>query len=239
MASVDEIAPDIFRVCEFVPEFDLQFNCFLVRDEEPLLFHTGLRGMFPSLREAVGRVVDPASLRHIAWSHYEADECGALNEWLKLAPRARPACSLVGKLVSADDFAIRDVRGMTVGEILITGRYRFRFIPTPHLPHGWDAALLFEENTGTLFCSDLFHQFGNGAAVTEADLIGPTTAAMEQMQQGPLAGYLPYTQHTRGLLQELADLRPTTLAVMHGSSFRGEAAPLLLELDGVLKKVFA
>jgi flavorubredoxin len=238
MASVDEIAPDIFRVCEFVPEFDLQFNCFLVRDEEPLLFHTGLRGMFPSLREAVGRVVDPASLRHIAWSHYEADECGALNEWLKLAPRARPACSLVGKLVSADDFSMRHVRGMTAEEVLLTGRCRFRLIPTPHLPHGWDAALLFEENSRTLFCSDLFHQFGDGPALTETDLIGATAAAMARMQQGPLAGYLPYTPHTRKLLAALADLQPTTLAVMHGSSFRGEAAPLLLDLDRVLQEAF-
>ena len=239
MATIDEIAPDIFRVCEYVPEFQLQFNCFLVRDEEPLLFHTGMRGMFPCLKEAVGRVIDPATLRHIVWSHYEADECGALNEWLGVAPHAEPACSLVGKLVSADDFSIRDVRGMTAGDVLTTGRHRFRFIPTPHLPHGWDAALLFEEHSSTLFCSDLFHQFGNGMALTESDLIGPTTAAMEQMQQGPLAGYLPYTHHTRGLLQELADLRPTTLAVMHGSSFRGEAAPLLLELDSVLRTVFS
>ena len=238
LASIHEIAPDVFRICEYVPAFDLQFNHFLVRDEEPLLFHAGMKGMFPVLKEAVARVIDPATLRYIAWSHYEADECGALNEWLQLAPRAEPVCSLVGKLVSADDFALRSVRGMTAEEVLPTGRCRFRFLPTPHLPHGWDAALLFEENSRTLFCSDLFHQFGNGTALTTTDLIGPTTAAMKQMQQGPLAGYLPYTPHTRGLLQALADLQPRTLAVMHGSSFHGEVAPLLLDLDGVLREMF-
>jgi len=236
MAVIDEIEQDIYRVCEFASELNLQFNCFLIRDEEPLLFHAGMKGMFPCFREAISQVVDPATLRHIVWSHYEADECGALNEWLTLAPQAEPACSLVGKLVSADDFSMKPVRGMSAGEVLETGRHRFRFLPTPHLPHGWDSSLLFEENSRTLFCSDLFHHFGDGPALVESELIGPTTAAMEQMQQGPMAGYLPYTRHTHGQLEDLADLQPTMLAVMHGSSFRGEAGALLRNLDHVLRQ---
>ena len=166
MVVVTEIAPDLFRLSIHVPDFDLQFNHFLVRDEEPLLFHAGLKGMFPALRDAVATLIDPTQLRHIAWSHFESDEIGGLNHWLELAPQAQPVCTLVGKLVSVDDFALRPARGMAEGDVLSTGQYRFRFHRTPHLPHGWDAGLLFEETRRTLFCSDLFHQFGDVAAVT-------------------------------------------------------------------------
>src|SRR5215471_12404935 len=155
-----EIAPDLFRLSIYVPDFDMQFNHFLVRDEEPLLFHAGLKGMFPALREAVAKILDPAKLRHIAWSHFESDEIGALNDWLQLAPQAQPICTLVGKLVSVDDFSIRPARGMTPEDVLTTGRYRYRFYRSPHIPHGWDAGVLFEETRKTLFCSDLFHHFG-------------------------------------------------------------------------------
>ena len=238
MPAIDEIAPDLFRLSVYVPTFDMQFNHFLVRDEEPLLFHTGLKAMFPELREAVAKVIDPAKLRHIAWSHFESDECGGLNQWLEVAPRAQPVCTLVGKLVSVDDFSIRPARGMTADDVLSTGKYRYRFYRSPHIPHGWDAGVLFEETRKTLFCSDLFHQFGNVAPVTTSDLIGPTRKAMQQMQQGPLAGYMPYTRQTEGVLRSLAELRPETLAAMHGSSYIGRCDQLLSQLAGVVKETF-
>jgi flavorubredoxin len=238
MTAINEIAPDLFQLSIYVPAFDMQFNHFLVRDEEPLLFHAGLKGMFPALREAVSKLIDPAGLRHIAWSHFESDECGALNDWLQLAPRAQPVCTLVGKLVSVDDFSIRPARGMTPDDVLSTGKYRYRFYRSPHIPHGWDAGVLFEETRQTLFCSDLFHHFGNCEPLTTRDLIEPTRKAMQQLQQGPLAGYMPYTRQTEGVLRSLAALKPETLAVMHGSSYRGPCDGLLTNLAGVIKDEF-
>jgi flavorubredoxin len=238
MITIDEIAPDLFRLSVYVPDLDMQFNHFLVRDEEPLLFHTGLRSMFPLLKEAVATLIDPVRLRYIAWSHFESDECGALNDWLQIAPHAEPVCTFVGKLVNVDDFSIRPARGMTAEDVLSTGNYRFRFYPSPHIPHGWDAGVLFEETQKVLFCSDLFHHFGNGAALTESDLIGPTREAMQHLQQGPLAGYMPYTRATEGVLRRLSELKPETLAVMHGSSYRGDGSQLLRNLAGVIKEHF-
>jgi len=238
MTAIDEIAPDLFRLSLYVPGLDMQFNHFLVRDEEPLLFHTGLRGMFPALREAVGKLIEPATLRYIAWSHFESDECGALNDWLQLAPRAEGVCTLVGKLVNVDDFSIRPARGMMPDEVLSTGKYRYRFHRSPHIPHGWDAGVLFEETRKTLFCSDLFHHFGQVAPVTSADLIGPTREAMQKLKQGPLAGYMPYTSQTAGVLRGLAELKPETLAVMHGSSYIGKGEQLLDGLAGVIRECF-
>ncbi|MCC9604290.1 MBL fold metallo-hydrolase [Blastopirellula sp. JC732] len=238
MTKIDEIAPDLFRLSIYVPQLDMQFNHFLVRDDEPLLFHAGLKGMFPALKEAVGKLIDPTTLRHVAWSHFESDEVGGLNEWLELAPQAQPVCTLIGKLVSVDDFAIRPALGMTADDVLPTGKYRYRFYPSPHIPHGWDAGVLFEETTKTLFCSDLFHHFGDVAALTENDLIAPTHQAMQTLQQGPLAGYMPYTRQTEGVLHQLAKLQPETLAVMHGSSYRGECGQLLTDLGSVIKETF-
>ncbi|MEQ8791671.1 MAG: MBL fold metallo-hydrolase [Pirellulaceae bacterium] len=238
MTAIDEIAPDVFRLSLYVPELDMQFNHFLVRDEEPLLFHAGLKAMFPALREAVATLIDPAALRHIAWSHFESDECGALNDWLQFAPQAQPVCTLVGKLVSVDDFSIRPARGMTDDDVLSTGKYRYRFYRSPHIPHGWDAGVLLEETQKTLFCSDLFHHFGDVEAVATSDLIEPTRRAMQQLQQGPLAGYMPYTRQTEGVLHALADLKPETLAVMHGSSYKGDGDRLLRDLAGVIKENF-
>jgi flavorubredoxin len=237
-ATINEIAPDLFRLSVYVPDFDMQFNHFLVRDDEPLLFHAGLKAMFPALCEAVTKLIDPRTLRHIAWSHFESDECGALNDWLQLAPQAQPVCTLVGKLVSVDDFSIRPALGMTAEDVLSTGKYRYRFYRSPHIPHGWDAGVLFEETRKTLFCSDLFHQFGNVEPVTTSDLIEPTRKAMRQMQQGPLAGYMPYTRQTEGVLHSLADLKPETLAVMHGSSYIGQSDRLLTDLAGVIRENF-
>jgi flavorubredoxin len=238
MTAINEIAPDLFRLSVYVPAFDMQFNHFLVRDEEPLLFHAGFKGMFPVLREAVASLIDPTTLRHVAWSHFESDECGALNHWLELAPQAQPVCTLVGKLVSVDDFSSRPARGMTADEVLTTGKYRYRFYRSPHLPHGWDAGVLFEETRKTLFCSDLFHHFGDVAPVTSSDLIEPSRQAMARLQQGPLEGYIPYTRQSEGVLRSLAELKPETLAVMHGSSYIGKGEKLLTELAGVIKDVF-
>lgn len=238
MATIDEIAPDLFRIKIYVPELDMQFNHFLVRDDEPLLFHAGLKGMFGELREAVGRLIDPTKLRHIAWSHFESDECGALNDWLALAPQAEPACTMVGKIVNVDDFSIRPARGMMPNDVLETGKYRYRFHRSPHIPHGWDAGVLFEETGRTLFCSDLFHHFGDVAPLTTSDLIDATRSAMTLLAQGPLAGYMPYTSQTSGVLDSLADLKPVTLAVMHGSSYKGACDRLLKDLSSVIRECF-
>ena len=238
MAKIDEIAPDLFRISLYVPELDMQFNHFLVRDEQPLLFHAGLRNMFPALYEAVRSVIDPSSLRHIAWSHFESDECGGLNGWLEAAPESQGVCTMVGKLVNVDDFSSRPVHGMTPDDILETGKYRYRFLRSPHLPHGWDAGLLFEETQRTLFCSDLFHHFGDVDPVTSSDLVAPSSAAMQQMQTGLLAGYLPYTRQTDGVLRGMAELKPATLAVMHGSSFSGQGEQQLLGLAEAVREHF-
>lgn len=237
--TVTEIAPDVFRISVYAEQMDLQFNHFLVRDEEPLLYHTGMRGMFGPVREAVAKLIDPAKLRWISWSHFEVDECGALNEWLEAAPHAEGACSTVGAMVNISDFGNRPARGLAKGDILETGKYRFQFHPTPHLPHGWDAGALYETTNGTLFCSDLFHQVGDVEALTESDgVLERSRDAMINYQSGPLMDYVPYTAHTRRLLSELAEFNPKTLAIMHGSSFTGDGARMLRELDPVFKEVF-
>ena len=238
MPKITEIAPDLYRISVLFPEINLQFNHFLVADDEPLLFHTGLRRMFNEVREGVASIIDPTRLRWISWSHFESDECGALNEWLAIAPHAEPACNMVGALVNVNDFAARPARILGPEDVLTTGKHRFRYLSTPQLPHGWDAGVLFEETRKTLFCSDLFHHFGNVEAVTTSDLIEPSRKAMQQLQQGPLAGYMPYTRQTEGVLRSLADLKPETLAVMHGSSYLGRGDQLLTDLAGVLKENF-
>ena len=237
MPQVTEIAPDVYRICVFYPEINLQFNHFLVKDEEPLLFHTGLRGMFPEVREGVSKVLDPARLRWISWSHFESDECGALNDWLAIAPQAQPACGMVGALVSVNDFSRREARILAPGDTLTTGKNRFRFYNTPQLPHGWDAGVLFEETNGTLFCSDLFHQDGEVEPLTRSSVIERVRTTLTAYQAGPLANYVPYTQNTGRILEGLASLNPRTLAVMHGSSFAGDCQGALNELAGVLKVV--
>lgn len=235
MTEIHEIAPDVFRLSFHFEQINLQFNHFLIRDEQPMLFHAGLRSAFPQLKEAVSKLINPAQLRWIGWSHFESDECGALNHWLDLAPHAEPVCTMLGKLVTVDDFSNRPARGMAPGEVLETGQYKFRFSCSPHIPHGWDAGVMFEETRRTLFCSDLFHHFGKVEPITQEDIVGRTRIAIESMQQGPLAGYLPYTRHTARVLNELAELNPATLAVMHGSSYSGDCPRALRDLAGVLK----
>jgi flavorubredoxin len=218
---IDEIAPDVFRVSTYVPEINLQFNQFIVRDEEPLLFHTGMRGMFPQVREEAARVIDPSRIRWIGFSHFEADECGALNEWLAAAPAAEPVFGFVGAVVSVNDFASRPARVMADGETLGTGKRRFRFLQTPHVPHCWEAGMMFEETEGTLFCSDLFTHNGDVEARTASDIVGRFKRDLIAGQQGPFADAYPYTPRTGEILGRLAALAPKTLAVMHGSSFAG------------------
>jgi flavorubredoxin len=228
MARIDEIAPNVFRISSYVPQIDLQFNHFLIKDDDPLLFHTGMRRMFPEIRDAVARLIDPASLRWISWSHFETDECGALNDWLQIAPRAQAACSQVGALVNIEDFAARPPRGLSKDDVIETGQHRFRYIPTPHLPHGWDAGVLFEEHSGLLLCSDLFHQTGDREPLTTDDVVARWGDAVSAYQAHPiLMDYMPYTPATRSKLEQLAALNPKMLAAMHGSSFVGDGAAAL------------
>jgi flavorubredoxin len=237
MTQITEIAHDMYRISTFIPEVNLQFNQFLVKDDEPLLFHTGMKAMLPLVRDAVASLSDPSSIRWLGFSHFEADECGSLNEWLQTAPAAQPVCSLVGALVSINDFAIRPARGMTDGEVLSTGKYRFRFLHTPHVPHCWEAGLLFEETNGTLLCSDLFHQNGNVEPMTGSDLIERARKTLVDYQAGPFANYMPYTKHTDGILQGLADLKPRTIATMHGSTYAGDGERALRDLADVMREV--
>ena len=235
--SVTEIAPDCYRISTYIPEIDLQFNQFVIKDEEPLLFHTGMRSLFPAVHEAVASIIDPAKLRWISFSHFEADECGSLNEWLQIAPNAQPVCSMVGAMVSVNDFALRPAKGMVDGETFETGQHRFRFVQTPHVPHCWEAGLLFEETKGTLLCSDLFHQGGDVEALTESDVIERARKTLVDYQASPLANYMPYTKHTDGIMQKLAALNPRTIAPMHGSAFSGGGAQALRDLAVVMREV--
>jgi len=238
MPTIHEIAPDVFRIAMYVPEIDLEFSHFLVRDEEPLLFHTGLRGMFPALREDVAKVIDPAKIRWIGFSHFESDECGALNDWLAIAPTAEPVHGLIGMQVNLNDFADRPGRILTPEDSLDTGRYRFRFVPTPHVPHGWDAGVLFEETQRTLFCSDLFHQWGLQEPLTESDITDRAREALMRAEAGPFANYIPYNHNTGRILENLARLNANTLAVMHGSSYSGNGAAAFRDLADVMRDVF-
>jgi flavorubredoxin len=235
--NITEIAPDVYRLSLFVPEADLQFNQFLVKDEEPLLFHTGMRGIFPEVREAVAEIIDPSTLRHIGFSHFEADECGALNEWLAIAPNAEAVCSFVGAEVSVNDFASRPARGLTDGETFSTGKYKFRFVQTPHLPHCWEAGLLFEETNRVLFSSDLFHQNGDVEPFTEKSVVERARETMIAFNAGPLGGYQPYTRQTESNLQKLIALEPATIAAMHGSTYAGDGARALRDLGIVMREV--
>ncbi len=237
MARVEEIAPDLYAISIYVQEFNLRFNHFLIKDDEPLLFHAGMKQMFPLVRDAVARVVNPSTIRWISFSHFEADECGALNEWLSVAPRAEPVCGLVGALVSVNDFSIRPARVLAHDETLETGKYRMRLRQTPHVPHNWEASLLFEEVTSTLLCSDLFTHEGDVEAATESDIVGRAKTWLIEGQKGPFANAYPYTPMTESILHELADLRPTQLALMHGSTFLGDGGQALNDLAVIMREV--
>lgn len=237
MTTVAEIADNVFRVSTYVPQADLQFGQFLVRDDEPLLFHTGPRRMFPLVHEAIATVLDPSLIRWIAFSHLESDECGSLNDWLDVSPNAKPVCSFVGAMVSVNDMSSREAKTMEDGEILETGIRRFRFLRTPHVPHCWEAGLLFEETDRTLFCSDLLHQNGDVEALTNDSCIERARKTLLDYQAGPFAHYMPYTQQTGPILHKLAALRPQTLATMHGSVYHGDGERELRELAVVMREV--
>lgn len=227
---IDEIAPNLYRIATYVSGYDLQFNQFLVVDDEVLLYHTGMRKLFPLVRGAVAKVVQPSCIRWVGFSHFEADECGSLNEWLSEAPHAQFISGTIGAIVNINDFALRKGRVLAGDEILTTGRYRFRLLETPHVPHAWDASLLLEETESVLFCSDLFLQNGNGVPLSAADPVGPARQALLAYEAGPLRQPLVYTGLTRRTLRMLAALRPKLLAIMHGSSFKGDGESALRDL---------
>lgn len=238
MTTINEIAPDVFRINTFFPDFNLGFSQFLVRDEQPLLFHTGMRGLFPTVRDAVAKLINPADLHWIGFSHFEADECGSINEWQAIAPHATPVTSMIGKMVSVDDFATRPAKGMVDGEEFSTGSHTFRFIQTPHVPHGWDAGLLFDTTTDVLFCSDLMHQSGDVEPRTSNSVLDRVRETLVEYQASPLADYLPYTPMTESIMQKLMSLNPKVLAAMHGSVFEGDGANALKEFSGIVRDVF-
>jgi flavorubredoxin len=224
--KIDEIADGIYRLSTFVPEIappaGFTFNQFLIRGDEPLLFHTGLRQMFPLVRDAVSRLIPPEQLRWIAFGHYEADECGAMNEWLAVAPQAQVAHGQTACLVSLNDMAARAPRVMQDGETIDLGQgKRVRYLDTPHIPHGWEAGVLYEESTGTLLCGDLFTQLGDGPALTDGDVVGPAIAAED------LFRYSSLNPHMGATIRGLTKLAPRTLALMHGPSFTGNGAAAL------------
>lgn len=239
MTTVTEVAPDLHRISTYVPEANLQFNQFVLKDIDALLFHTGLRSLFAATVEAVARVIDPSRLRWIAFSHYEADECGALNEWLQTAPEAEPLCSFTAKIVSVDDVSARPARGAMHDDVIETGKHRLRFLRTPHLPHAWEAGLMLDESTGTLLCSDLFHQSGDVEPVSDrGTVLARTRDVLMRYQSTPLANYLPYTPYTERLMSELASLRPKVLCTMHGSAFTGDGEEALQALAGIMRDVY-
>lgn len=240
MSMVTEIADNVFRISTYVREANIQFNQFLVRDAEPLLYHTGHRRLFAEVREAVGTLLAPESLRWIGFSHMEADECGALADWQRLAPAAGAFCTPVGKRTGIDDFiALRLARALGDDERFSTGRFRYRFLQTPQVPHGWDASLLFEETQGILFCSDLFHQNGNVEPATQSDLVGRYRQTLLDNRDGPAPGYLPYTSRTEATLTRLGALKPQILAAMHGSSYLGDGERAMADAAAMMREVLA
>ena len=236
-ARVTELAADHYLISRHVPQFRLRLNHYLIKDEEPLLFHPGVKQMFRPVRDAVARLIDLSTLRWISFSHFEADECGALNEWLGVAPHAEPVCGLVGALVSVNDFVLRPARVLADDELLPTGRRRFRYRQTPHVPHNWEAGLLYEETTGTLLCSDVFTHEGDVEALTDSDVADRAKRALVEGQRGPFANAYPYTPLSDSVLHGLADLRPKQLALMHGSSSVGDGERALRDLASVMREV--
>lgn len=237
MSTVTEIAPDVYRISTYESQYRLQFNQFLVKDKETLLFHTGMKYLFPQVREAAASILDPATIRWVAFSHFESDECGSLNEWLQEAPLAQPLCTVVGALVNISDFASRAPRFLLEEDVLETGKYRFRLYTTHHLPHSWDAGMLFEETNRTLFCSDLFLQGGDVEPLVETDVVGRARKAMIDFQSTQLLNATPYGSAAERHMTRLAALQPRTLAIMHGSSFAGDGESAIRSLASAMKEV--
>jgi flavorubredoxin len=232
--SIEEIAEDLFRISTPIPPEVMPggftFNQFLIVDDEPLLFHTGPRRLFPVTRDAVQHVLPLERLRFIAFSHVEADECGSLNDWLRAAPSSEPLCSEIGALVSISDLADRPPRGLADGEQVSLGRHRVTWLATPHLPHGMECGYFFEERTRTLLCGDLFTQPGNqvpAVSTSEASIWDPSESFRVSFPYASL-------RDPKALTEKLAANEPELLACMHGSSFRGDGASLLRRLGEAL-----
>ena len=223
--TVTEIADGIYRLSTLTDAVPggFTFNQFVVTGEEPLLFHTGPKGLLALVSDALSTVIPVERLRWVTFGHWEADESGALNDWLAAAPQAQMAVGAIGTMLSGNDQAIRPPRSLSDGEVLDLGTTRVRWIDTPHVPHGWDAGLVFEETTGTLLCGDLFTQAGD-VSLTEGDIVGPAAALEDMMRATSL------TPRTAPTMRRLAELRPSTLALMHGPSFGGDGASALLAL---------
>ena len=226
--EVAQIADDIFRLSTFVPDIappaGFTFNQFLIKAEEPLLFHCGPRKMFPLVSAAVSTILPVEQLRWISFGHVESDECGAMNQWLEAAPNAQIIFNPLGCMVSLNDLADRPPRPVSDDEVLDLGGKRVRIIATPHVPHGWEAQVLYEETTGTLFCGDLFAHVGNGAPVVKTDIVDLAIAGEEIFHSTSIGAA------TAPTIRRLAELRPRRLALMHGSSFEGDAAGQLERL---------
>ncbi len=233
--NVHEIAPDVFRISIPIPPTEMPggftFNQFLIVDDAPLLFHTGQRGFFDLVKAAVDHVLGSAAkLRYVGFSHFEADECGSLNEWLAVAPQAQAICSQPAVLTSLSDFAIRPARALADLEELSLGNKRVRWLDAPHLPHNWECGYLFEATDRTLLCGDLFTHFGADLPpLTESDVLGPAEAMRKA-----LPASVAIDRNARALIDKLARTEPKTLALMHGSSFRGDGARLLRDFAGAL-----
>jgi flavorubredoxin len=232
-----EIADGIYRISTLVPDITpdgFTFNQYLVDGDEPLLFHCGPRGMFPLVSESVARVLPLERLRWITFGHVEADECGAMNAWLAAAPQAQVVFNGLGCMVSLNDLADRAPRPVADGEVLDTGGHRIRFLATPHVPHGWEAQVVFDETTGTLFCGDLFTQTGNAPAIVhDRDMVTPAVES-EAMFRGTCL-----TADTAPTIRRLADLAPRTLALMHGPAYAGDGTAALHGLAGAYADMFA
>ncbi|MGH3292961.1 MAG: hypothetical protein ACRDP7_14240 [Trebonia sp.] len=222
--QLTEIAPSIYRLSTYDAGIDFMFNQYLVVDEEPLLFQTGQRALFPQVSDAVRRVIPVERLRWITFGHVEADECGSMNRWLAAAPDAQVAHGALGCTVSVNDLADRPPRSLHDGEVMELGTKRLRRIETPHVPHGWDAGLFYEETTSTLLCGDLFTAIGNSPALTEQEIISPALSAEDVFRATCL------TPSTGPTIRSLADLRPQTLGLMHGPAYAGDCVRALNDL---------
>ena len=232
---VDEIADRVFRMSTFVPDIGptgFTFNQFLIEADEPAIFHTGPRAMFPLVSEAISSIISLDKLRWITFGHLEADECGAMNEFLAAAPNAQVAHTAMGCMVSINDLADRLPVPLDPGSSFDLGGRRLQSIHTPHVPHGWDAHVLYEETTGTLFCGDLLSQVGDGPALATVDLLESA------MQTEDMFGSTCLTPGTAPTIRRLAELSPVTLAVMHGSSKATDAAKELLALADAYEERF-
>lgn len=230
---IDEVEAGIYRICtplDVIPG-GFTFNSYLIVDEEPLLFHTGFRKLFPITLEAIGKVMPVEKLRWLGGSHFESDEFGALNDFLAAAPGATPFGSEVGVLTSLNDYASRPARGLGNGEEFSLGSHRLRWLYTPHIPHGWDCGVLFDLSTQTLLCGDLFTQPGaNMSAVTESEILTASEAMRGMMD------YYSHATSTSAILERLARLQPSMLACQHGSAYRGDGAALLRELSATIER---